>query len=94
MEFDANLIVANAVNFVVLVALGQVLKHYVPILRATRPVLMQVLVLAAGYLIPLAANALTAALGYPIDFEPILGALNGAGAITLYHVARSNGIVR
>jgi len=82
---DWQVLVANFINTVAVVALVDFLRKFgLEWLNEKVPWLMPILPVVLGWALPAAAAALTALLGYEIDFSAINGVFSGAMALVLH----------
>ena len=83
---DWTVLLAGAINCVLVIAVVQILKGTLPYLRLTAPWLLPTLTLVIGPLLTYLQNALAAALGWPIDLSPIIAVFTGGTAVTLHQI--------
>ena len=81
-----NLIIAGAINSVLVLLVVQFLKIKIPGIREKAPWLFPVLAMVIGPLIALAQSALASWLGVPIDLSMIAGLFTGATATALHQI--------
>ena len=81
-------LVAMFINTVLVLALTQAIKVYVPMLREAVPWLLPIIATFAGPLVAIVQNMLAGWLGLPIDLSPLLGLATGGAAVAMHQVSR------
>ena len=84
-------IMAAAINTVIVLALVEVLKAQVPVIRIAMPWVLPVLATLAGPMVAVAQTSLAGWLNLPIDLSPLVAVLSGAAATTVHQVGRQFG---
>lgn len=79
-----QLILAHAINMVVVVLAANWLKSHWEEVKPHLPWLAPLI----GTALPAAAQFLSAWLGHPIDFSPILGLFSGSAAVAVHQIAK------
>lgn len=80
--------VALLLNSFVIVAAVQFLKWLLPVLKLRVPWLLPILAITLGPLMAMATTAVSAALGYPVDFSPIAGVFAGGSAVAFHQFGK------
>jgi hypothetical protein len=83
-----NQLLGQLINTVAVLALVQLLKTYIPMLKTYYPWLLPIIAAAAGPLVALLQNWITGALGVPIDLTPISGIFSGGAAVMVNQVGK------
>jgi len=86
MEY--NILIAGFINTVLVLALVQLLKVKVPILKENVPWLLPIVAGGIGPVVAAGQNALFAWLGVPIDLSPIAAIFTGATATAVNQVGK------
>lgn len=81
-----KLLLAMFINTVLVLGLTQLIKVYVPGLRAAVPWVLPIIATFAGPVVAVVQNALAGWLGAPIDLSPLLALATGASATTLNQI--------
>ena len=76
-------LLAMFINTVLVLGLTQVVKVYVPGIRAAVPWLLPIIAIFAGPVVAVAQNAMAGWLGVPIDLSPLLGLATGGAAVAM-----------
>ena len=76
-------LLAMFINTVLVLGLTQVVKVYVPGIRAAVPWLLPIIATFAGPVVAVVQNAVAGWLGVPIDLSPLLGLATGGAAVAM-----------
>ncbi len=86
--FDWQEMFALFLNSFAVVAAVQLLKKAMPTLRQKVGWTLPIIAVIIGPLMVIASNAISVALGYPVDLNPIAGVIVGLGATGLHQIGR------
>ena len=78
-----KVLLAMFINTVLVLALTQGIKVYVPGIRAAVPWLLPIIATFVGPVVAVIQNALAGWLGVPIDLSPLLGLATGGAAVAM-----------
>ncbi len=79
---------ALLLNSFVIVAAVQLLRFFFPVLKERIPWALPLIAVIIGPLMAMVTTAVSAALGYPVDFSPIAGVFAGGSAVAIHQFGK------
>lgn len=83
-----QMLVGATINSVIILALVQAIKMYLPKVREAVPWALPIIAAAIGPAVAAGQTGLAGWLGVPIDLSPMLGLFTGASAVALHQIGK------
>jgi len=94
VDMNWEYFVALLLNSFVIVALVRVLTYYMPFFKTRIGWSLPIITMMIGPLMALVTTAVSDAIGYPVDFSPIVGVFTGGTAVAFHQFGKQRSKLR